>query len=288
MPSPTLPELPLSEMPLCCHRRAFEALSREVGAVETPEGLVRAAVAISMHQYPQGDADDAVRTLKHMAAEVRARVKGKQVQAVIAHLHEYMFDELGFKGDHEDYYHPGNSYLPHVLRARRGLPILLSLTYVSVARWAGLAAWGVGLPGHFIAAVEDQRGNRMLIDPFAGGRVLSEDEAADKLRELYGPETEFSSELLEPVSHRMWLTRMMQNLLRTFGAAGQYADVGAMLEMEMLLWPRQHHLQRDLALVLARLGMSKPAGQWLNSYLRTNPDDPQRQDLEQLLTALTA
>jgi regulator of sirC expression with transglutaminase-like and TPR domain len=60
-----------------------------------------------------------------------------------------------------------------------------------------------------------------------------------------------------------------------------------MLEMEMLLWPRQDHLQRDLALVLARLGMSKPAGKWLENYLRNNPDDPQKVDLEQLLMSLT-
>lgn len=282
-------------MPLCCQKKAFDALAREAHTIESPEGLVRSAVAISMHQYPQGDAVECLATLRQMAAEVRRRVRGPQPQALLAHLHDYLFDELGFRGESEDYHHPGNSSLPQVLRSRRGLPIVLSIIYVSVARWAGLHAYGVGLPGHFIAGVElnapagpDADRSPIYVDPFNSGRLLSVDDCADKLRELYGPEAEFGTELLEPVSHRIWLTRLMQNLLRTFGSAGQYADVGAMLELEMLLWPRQDHLQRDLALVLARLGMSKPASHWLNQYLRNNPDDPQRGDLEQLLTALMA
>jgi CHASE2 domain-containing sensor protein len=56
----------------------------------------------------------------------------------------------------------------------------------------------------------------------------------------------------------------------------------------MLLWPNQTHLQRDLALVLARIGLSQPASIWLDSYLRSNPDDPQKDDLTQLLDVLSA
>ena len=78
----------------------------------------------------------------------------------------------------------------------------------------------------------------------------------------------------------------MQNLLHTFGERDQMTDVGAMLELELLLWPEQSHLQRDLALVLARVGHTQPATAWLTHYLDHNPYDPQRDDLEQLLTVL--
>jgi hypothetical protein len=47
-------------------------------------------------------------------------------------------------------------------------------------------------------------------------------------------------------------------------------------------------LQRDLGLVLARCGLSQPASVWLDRYLRTNPDDPQKSQLEELLGVLTA
>jgi CHASE2 domain-containing sensor protein len=55
----------------------------------------------------------------------------------------------------------------------------------------------------------------------------------------------------------------------------------------MLLWPKQMHLQRDLALVLARIGMAQPASIWLDHYLKSNPDDPQKSDLKQLLDVLS-
>jgi regulator of sirC expression with transglutaminase-like and TPR domain len=76
--------------------------------------------------------------------------------------------------------------------------------------------------------------------------------------------------------------------MNIFSSAGSYGDVAAMLEMEILLWPEQIRLQRDLALVLARLGKSEQAAQWLTSYISSNPEDPMLGDLKQLLDILRA
>ena len=214
-------------------------------------------------------------------------MRGPQPQAIVAHLHEFLFEEQGFNGNGDEYYNTINSYLPAVLQTRRGLPIILSLIYKLVAERVGLRCWGVGLPGHFIVGV-DVGGTEMLVDPFNRGRVLSIDEAHDRMRETFGTEIEWSDELIQPISNLHWLTRILQNLLHIFGAAGHYADVAAMLEMEMVLWPKQTHLQRDLGLVLARIGLSRPASMWLDRYLKSNPDDPQKQDLEQLREVLRA
>jgi len=127
-----------------------------------------------------------------------------------------------------------------------------------------------------------------MIDPYAQGRELSTDEAHDKLQEMFGEEVEWSPELLGAASNRHWLTRILQNLLNVYGSNNHFADVAAVLEMEMLLWPEQSHLQRDLGLVLARCGLSEPASLWLNRYLKTNPDDPQTSQIKELLGVLTA
>jgi regulator of sirC expression with transglutaminase-like and TPR domain len=169
-----------------------------------------------------------------------------------------LFEEEGFTGNTDDYYNVANSYLPVVLQTRRGLPITLSLIYKAVAERLGLRVWGIGLPGHFIV-----------------GFV-----------EVLGSEMEWSDDLLQPITNRHWLTRILQNLLHAFGNAGRFADVAAVLELEMLLWPKRDQLQRDLALVLARCGMSQPASIWLDRYLKNNPDDPQRSELAQLLDVL--
>jgi len=276
-----------SNLPLCCTPAAFHMFSRQVSSLESSDALLQGAIALSMHEMDTIDASDIDKRLQSYVDTIRKRVRGSQPQALLAHLHQLLFEEESFIGNAEDYLAAANSYLPAVLESKRGLPITLSLIYKVVAERLGLQVAGIGLPGHFLVSVESEE-MPMLVDTFAGGRVLTAFEAHERLREMFGPETDWSDEYLQPVSNRQWLTRMLQNLLNVFGSAGRYNDVAAVLEMEMLLWPNQNHLQRDLALVLARIGMSEPASMWLNRYLQHNPDDPQRQDLEQLLEALSA
>jgi len=78
----------------------------------------------------------------------------------------------GFAGDRELYDDPGNSMLDLVLTRRRGLPILLSVVYVEVARRAGIEIAGVGLPGHFVVGHFGAE-PPLLLDPFAGGGPIS-------------------------------------------------------------------------------------------------------------------
>ena len=84
-----------------------------------------------------------------------------------------------FQGEASDYARLESSLLPEVLRRRRGLPILLSTVWTEVARRAGVPAYGVGLPGHFVVGVGDPDGTRVLVDPWAGGRLLPYDRARE-------------------------------------------------------------------------------------------------------------
>lgn len=273
------------QIPLCCTPDAFKLLAEQVDDIEAPDALLRGAIAVAMHQVDDVDIAKVDEALQGFADIVQSRVRGSQEQALIAHLHEHLFEELGFRGNTSDYYNPLNSYLPIVLETHQGLPITLSLIYVDVARRLGLDAWGVALPGHFLAAVRTGD-SLMLVDPFEGGKVVSIDEAHARVKHLLGDEETWSEEYLQPASNRHWLTRMIQNLLNVFTNTGRYNDVAAMLEMEILLWPEQHQLERDLALVLARCGLSRPASKLLDQYLQANPDDPQRTQLQQLLQVL--
>ncbi len=276
-------------LPMCCNPEAFKLLARQAKVISSPDALVQGAVAIAMHQVDDVDPARVDATLQRYVETVRSRVRGRQPQALMAHLHEYLFEELGFAGNTEDYYGSANSYLPVALQTKRGLPITLSLIYKVVAERLGLRAWGVGLPGHFLVGVDggtSGAGSVMLVDAFDGGRILTRDEGHERMQAMLGPEAEWSDELILPISNRHWLTRILQNLLHTFANGGHFADVAAVLEMEMVLWPKREQLQRDLALVLARCGLSQPASIWLDNYLKNNPDDPQRSELAQLLDVL--
>ena len=273
-------------LPLCCSSRSFNLLARQIQSINSPDALLQGAIAISMHQMEDVDPSAVDATIQKYVDTIRSRVRGRQPQALLAHLHQFLFEEQDFKGNSEDYYNPANSYLPAVLENKRGLPITLSLLYKLIAERLGLRAWGIGLPGHFLVGMEIE-GARLLVDPFAQGRLLTNEEAHARMQEMFGPEMEWSDELLRPASNRHWLTRILQNLLNVFGSTNHFADVAAVLEMEMLLWPEQNHLQRDLGLVLARCGLSQPASIWLDRYLQTNPDDPQKIQIKELLQVLT-
>ena len=273
-------------LPLCCHSAAFELMKRQVAAVHSPDALIEGAIAISLHQLQDTNQDYIDRVLQSYADTVRARVRGNQQQALIAHLHDFLFEDLGFHVS-EEYYDPNACYLPFTLKHKHGLPITLCLIYKAVADRIGVRCSGVGLPGHFVVTVECD-GKNMLVDVADKGRVITPGDARHRMQAILGDEIKWSEDFLEPVSNLHWLTRLMQNVMHIFAANREYCHVAAMLEMEMLLWPTQTHLQRDLALVLARLGMSHPASLWLNEYLSTNPDDPQKDDLVELLDKLSA
>jgi regulator of sirC expression with transglutaminase-like and TPR domain len=92
-------------------------------------------------------------------------------------LHRLLGARHGFHGTPGDYQRLDSSLLQEVLRRRRGLPILLSVVWIEVARRAGAPVYGVALPGHFVVGLGDPDGSHVLVDPFDGGRVLSRADA---------------------------------------------------------------------------------------------------------------
>ncbi len=273
-------------LPVCCTNSAYETFKEHASRVETTEGLIKSSIAVAMHQMPEVKIADVTRELNGYAKIIKSRIHGTQQQAWIAHLHQYLFEEMSYVGNSEDYYSPSNSYLPEVVSSRKGLPISLALVYKAVAEKLGLKVEGVGLPGHFIAALTTEQGP-MYIDCFASGRMLTRDECKNRVESIFTDTVEWNEQMLQPVTHRMWLSRMIQNLLHIFTTNQQWSDVAAMLEFQMILWPKQVQLQRDIALVLARIDMPKPACMWLDEYLRSNPNDPERDELTSLLSKLS-
>lgn len=272
-------------IPITCLPNAFKLLAAQLPSLQSSDALLQGAVAISLHQCESITPADIDAKIQSYADTIRARVRGRQPQAVLAHLHEFLFEEQKFGGDRAEYSRPAGCYLPMVLDSKRGLPVTLSLLYKVVAERLGLRVRGINLPGHFIVGIETGE-SLMLVDPFFGGREVSVPELHARMQEIFGEEVELSDELLAPTTTRVWLTRILQTLLSIFGSAGNYLEVAAVLEMEMVLWPQEARLQRDLALVLARCGLSQSAWQWLDSYLKAHPEDPQEKDLKQLLEVL--
>ena len=122
-------------------------------------------------EFRDCDVGGALAELDRLGAEVAPAARGGAPADEAEALRELLGHRHAFAGDQEDYDHPDNSMLDLVLERRRGLPILLSVVYVEVARRAGIALEGVGLPGHYVVGHfgEDPP---LLLDPFGGGALL--------------------------------------------------------------------------------------------------------------------
>jgi regulator of sirC expression with transglutaminase-like and TPR domain len=86
-------------------------------------------------------------------------------------------DKFGFEGDRETYDDAENADLIRVIDRRQGLPVSLSILYVSAARRVGWEAQPLNVPGHVMVMIGDEA-SPVIVDPFRRGRVVMPDELA--------------------------------------------------------------------------------------------------------------
>ncbi len=150
--------------------------------------------------------------LDSYATELGQRLSGREDgPAWIRAANEYLFEELGFHGNQVDYYNPRNSCLNEVLTGRTGIPITLCIVYMEIARRHGRSICGIGLPGHFVVRYDDGD-YAAYLDPFHGGRVLTEKECLELSRVSGLDVSANASRLLAPNSKRQMMLRMLYNL----------------------------------------------------------------------------
>lgn len=229
MPKPT---------PIACRPIAFRMFAAQLPTLATNRGLLRTAVAISMHELPDVDADVVEQGVMDIAARIRRRLTNPLPAALLAHLHEELFESLHLRGNIDDYYNAQNSYLPSVMATGLGIPISLSLIYAVVARELGLRAEGINAPGHFLVQVA-AGGAPMYVDPFYRGEMLTREDALSRITAAIGrplvSHAAGGDESLRPATHQQWIARMIHNLVNLFAADGRSRDVAAMSEMMALL-----------------------------------------------------
>jgi regulator of sirC expression with transglutaminase-like and TPR domain len=171
-----------------------------------------------------------------------------------------------FQGEDADYGRLEASLLPTVLRQRRGLPILLATVWTEVARRAGVPAYGVGLPGHFVVGVGDPDGVRVLVDPWEGGTLLPYDRARDIVA---GTGRSLRPEHLRPHDPIDTVDRVLGNI-RTWASTPERARHRLWAAELALLLPRHDlGLRRDYGEALIAVGRYPEASRVLEEYADT-------------------
>src|SRR5256884_3082629 len=199
---------------------ARDAFTRLLQTPEPELDLAEAALLIAAEEYPDLRPAVYLNQIARLSGELKQRIRAEvEPDRVVEVLNAYLFEELHFKGNREEYYDPRNSFLNEVIDRRVGIPITLAVLYVAIGERAGLPVRGVGMPGHFLVKYAPGTSGEIFIDAF-NGRTLTREECAKMLNEMYGGEVKMRPALLEPSTKRQILSRILNNLKSLYLSRG--------------------------------------------------------------------
>lgn len=138
--------------------------------LQQPQGeqkLETGAVILSQWFQPQEDVseNEVMKKLDHIADQVKRHLPQHLVtkyndgtpslspeheRLVLETMNHTMYNEMGFHGNKDRYYDENNSFIEKVLERKMGIPISLSVLYLSVARRLGVTCECVNFPSHFL------------------------------------------------------------------------------------------------------------------------------------------
>lgn len=247
--------------------------------------LARAALLFARDAYPDLEPQLYLNQLAEWAEDVRSGVAS--AADPIEPLNDFLFDKLRFIGNRLAYDDPLNSYLNKAIDRRVGLPITLSVIYLEIARRLGLPVDGIGLPGHFVVRHAGPDGLR-YIDPFHQGRLLTEADCQQLVAELSNGQLALQPSMLEPVSARYILVRMLNNLKNAQVQQGQFDDARSAVERLIDLQPDEPVHIRDLGLLHYQLSNYGLALRHLQRYAALDDIDTEDPIREVIVTCQTA
>ena len=243
----------------------WNQFDRMVGVPDEEIDLARAALLIAATEYPGLSIERELFRIDEIAEGIAARMDDDTPLYQLNTLSEYLFDELKFAGNHTNYHDPRNSFLNDVIERRVGIPITLSLLYIEVGRRLGVPLLGIGMPGHFIVRHRDEFD--VFVDPFHGGILLSEDECAERVKQVTQGTLTWNRSYLEPVRSREFIARMLRNLKVVYLQRRNYERVLATIDRVIALLPQDAVEFRDRGVVNYRLGNYADALEDLHVYV---------------------
>lgn len=253
--------------------------------------LLPSLLLIARDEYPDLDPHAYDAQVQAYADHLRTEVDTlDQAPLQMAAINRHLFSELGYSGNHDEYYDPRNSYLNQVLDRRLGNPISLAMVQMEVARRLGIPLDGVSFPGHFLVRLPVD-GGLLVMDPFNGGRPLAVEELRERARPHLGeiPDDSVLLQILNPAPHRAILVRVLRNLHGVYAEAGQWDRAARSADRVLKLAPEQADALRDRGLAYLQLDYLPGARQDLARYLDLAPDaDDAEQVRERLVDAAGA
>lgn len=185
--------------------------------------LFNASFLIAALGYPGIDVKKYEKIIKDYSSEIKLRVinKFKKDNAeyplgILESINEYLFSELKYTGNSNNYYDPDNSFMNKVIDNKTGIPISLSVLYLLIAKELNLPVYGINIPGHFLLKYENKNAE-YYIDPFNKGLIISGSEAERFAKNIGIVKSDFDSiPYLKKSTDTEIILRMLRNLLEIY------------------------------------------------------------------------
>ena len=250
--------------------------------------LAEAALLIAAEHDPSLDIPAVLARLDRMSNEARAflPVRATPKEAIGA-LNRYLFDHIGLVGNQVEYYDPRNSFLNDVLDRRMGIPITISVIYLEIGWRLGLPLLGIGMPGHFLLGYTEGQ-DTIVIDAFNGGRICSVDDCEEMIARIYGGALPFLPDMLQPVTRRDIVIRMLGNLRAVAGQQHQHDESLRWCDLNVIASRASARALRERGAVRLAVGDRVGAREDLVAAMSAADTDDERRESELLLQHLDA
>jgi regulator of sirC expression with transglutaminase-like and TPR domain len=281
----------MSELPDAFDAEQCARYLREVGAMTSPIlPIGEAALALASFERPRVGLARYRQHLAMLARDVGRHGDAKggsrgDLAARARALNEIILLKYGYSGDELTYDDLQNANLMRVVDRRKGLPVALGILYLHAARAQGWDSVGLGFPGHFLVRLSEGA-ERLIVDPFHGGRVCDAASLRELLKAMAGQEVELSPEHYAPVADRDVLLRLQNNLKSRLLQAGRHERALGIVETMLLLAPDLAELWHEAGLLHARQGNMRAAVNALEQFIIRAPEGSARHQAAAILQQL--
>ena len=220
-------------------------------------------------EYPDLKIEDYLEKISELGNRLKESISDvKNPTYLISILNEFLYEDMEYSGDMEDYYNPKNNFLNEVIDKKSGLPITISILYVELAKFIGLDLKIVGFPSHILVKHNEET----VLDPFFGGSLLDLDDLQEILDRNFGGEVEFEPHFLDEIEPEKILIRMARNLKNSYVQSYAYEKALRCTDMVLALESESPEDIRDKGILEERMLNSDLALQYLNKYIEINPN----------------
>jgi regulator of sirC expression with transglutaminase-like and TPR domain len=245
----------------------FQALAARLRA-RAPVGLAEAALVLAA-DFASVDPGKALAELDRLGDAARRKLPDGGATARLEGLLRFLQRDCGYFGNRAEYGDPRNSDLSQVIARRTGIPITLAIVAIEVGARCAVPLQGVSFPAHFLLRTPEDP--PALGDPFHF-RLVSDAEAAERLRQSLGSDARLDPVFLRPADVRQTLVRMCSNLKHIHAGRQEWLRAVGLCDRILLLAPELAAEHRDRAVLYARLECFGPALADLEKYLALAPD----------------